>query len=78
VERKIGPFFAVLVSLAGGALLVLAVIIFSLYGYCEDYCDRPPRSDCACHPTMWSMPIAAAAFGPRAAVVLLPLTLAPA
>jgi uncharacterized BrkB/YihY/UPF0761 family membrane protein len=45
MERRIGPFFAVLVSLLGGALLMIAVIVFVFYGYCEDYCDKPPRSD---------------------------------
>jgi len=45
MERRIGPFFAVLISLAGGALLMIAVVIFVFYGYCEDYCDKPPRSD---------------------------------
>jgi uncharacterized protein involved in cysteine biosynthesis len=45
MERRIGPFLAVLVSLVGGALLMIAVIVFVFYGYCEDYCDKPPRSD---------------------------------
>jgi uncharacterized BrkB/YihY/UPF0761 family membrane protein len=45
VERKIGPFFAVLVSVVAGALLVIALIVFAFYGYCEDYCDKPPRDN---------------------------------
>ena len=47
MERRIGPFFAVLVSLVGGALLVLAAIVFVLWGYCEDECDKPPRTEWA-------------------------------
>ncbi len=45
MERKIGPFFAVLISLVAGALLMIALIVFTFYGYCEDYCDKPPRDD---------------------------------
>jgi hypothetical protein len=44
MERRIGPFFAVLIWLVGGALLMIAVVIFVFYGYCEDYCDKPPRA----------------------------------
>jgi hypothetical protein len=45
MERRLGPFFAVLVSLAGGALLMIAVVVFVFYGYCEDACDRPARTE---------------------------------
>jgi hypothetical protein len=45
MERRIGPYFAVLISLVAGALLVIAAIVFSFYDYCEDYCDKPPRDN---------------------------------
>jgi hypothetical protein len=45
MERRLGPFFAVLVSLFGGALLVVTVVLYALYGYCEDFCDKPPRKN---------------------------------
>ena len=43
MERKLGPYFAVLVSLVAGALLMIALIVFAFYGYCEESCDKPPR-----------------------------------
>ncbi len=45
MERLLGPFFAVFVSLLGGALVIVTVVVYALYGYCEDYCDKPPRSN---------------------------------
>ena len=45
MERFLGPFFAFFVALLGGALVIITVVGYALYGYCEDSCDKPPRSD---------------------------------
>jgi hypothetical protein len=44
MERFLGPFFAVFVSLLGGALVLVSVVGYWLYGYCEDECNKPPRT----------------------------------
>jgi hypothetical protein len=61
MERRLGPLFAVFVSLLGGALVIVTVVGFALYGYCEDYCDKPPRSDSKAFFTMLPFGIAAVA-----------------
>lgn len=35
---------AIALSLAGGVLLLIAMLIFTFYAYCEDSCDSPPWS----------------------------------
>lgn len=63
MERRLGPFFAVLVSLAGGALLVVTVVLYAVYGYCEDSCDKPPRNN-------WDAFVAALPWGVAAIGVM--------
>jgi FtsH-binding integral membrane protein len=61
MERLLGPFFAVFVSLLGGALVVVTTVGYALYGYCEDYCDGPKRSNTEAFTTMLPFGIAAVA-----------------
>jgi hypothetical protein len=61
MERRVGPFFAVFVSLLGGALVIVTVVGYALYGYCEDFCDKPPRSNAKAFVTMLPFGIAAVA-----------------
>ena len=63
MERYLGPFFAVFVALLGGALAIVTVVGYALYGYCEDACDKPPRSN-------WDAFVAALPFGIAAVVVM--------
>ena len=59
MERFLGPFFAVFVALLGGALVIVTTVGYALYGYCEDYCDKPPRSNWDAFTTMLPFGIAA-------------------
>jgi hypothetical protein len=69
MERLLGPFFAVFVSLLGGALVIVTVVGFALYGYCEDSCDKPPRSNWDAFTTM--LPFGIAAVGVMTGAVYL-------
>ncbi len=59
MERLLGPFYAFFVSLLGGALVIVTVVGYALYGYCEDFCDKPPRSNSDAFFTMLPFGIAA-------------------
>jgi hypothetical protein len=61
MERFLGPFFAFFVALLGGALVSITVVGYALYGYCEDYCEKPPRSNWDAFTTM--LPFGIAALG---------------
>ena len=63
MERRLGPYFAVFVALLGGTLVIVTVVGYALYGYCEDACDEPPRSN-------WDAFVAALPFGIAAVVVM--------
>jgi hypothetical protein len=69
MERLLGPFFAVFVALLGGALVIVTTVGYALYGYCEDYCEKPPRSNWDAFTTM--LPFGIAAVGVMIAAVYL-------
>jgi hypothetical protein len=63
MERRLGPVFAVFVALAGAALLIVAALIYVLYGFCEDDCNQLPRTE-------WRAIKAMLPFGCAAIVVM--------
>jgi uncharacterized BrkB/YihY/UPF0761 family membrane protein len=43
MERKLGPYVAMLVALLGGALIVVTVFLYFLVASCPEYCEPEER-----------------------------------